>query len=118
MKMFSGWVTVAVNNMDAAARWYAEKFDLKNEGLTQNEDSDLYVVASRDMATKFLLVSRERDGEPDRAILNTGNAASAREWLLARGVNAGPVETDRQGTHYFEMRDLEDNVVEICEEPG
>jgi hypothetical protein len=28
-----------------------------------------------------------------------------------------PVETDRQGTHYFEMRDSEGNTVEICEEP-
>ena len=47
----------------------------------------------------------------------TGNAAKAREWLLARGINVGPDQTDGQGTHYVEFRDLEDNIIEICEEP-
>ena len=43
--------------------------------------------------------------------------AKAREWLLARGVNVGPAHTDIQGTHYIEMRDLDNNLIEICEEP-
>jgi hypothetical protein len=29
----------------------------------------------------------------------------------------GALEEDRQGTRYFEMRDLEGNVVEVAEEP-
>jgi hypothetical protein len=49
--------------------------------------------------------------------MDTASAAKAREWLLARGVEVGPVQTDRQGTHFVEMRDLENNMIEICEEP-
>jgi hypothetical protein len=30
---------------------------------------------------------------------------------------SGPIEKDRQGTQYFEMRDLEGNVIEVSEEP-
>ena len=32
------------------------------------------------------------------------------------GVNAGEVQQDRQGTHCFEMRDLEGTVIEVTEE--
>jgi hypothetical protein len=50
-------------------------------------------------------------------MFDTGNAQKAREWLLARGVNVGPVQTDGQGTHYCEIFDLDNNMIEICEEP-
>jgi hypothetical protein len=36
---------------------------------------------------------------------------------LPRGVNVGPIETDRQGTRYFAMQDLEGNAIEVSEEP-
>ena len=122
MKLFSGWITIAVKNVDAAAQWYAQKFDLKNEGVTQEEGMSRaceLMSRDRDMETKILLCEKENDdAELDRPILNTANAAKARDWLLARGVEVGPVQTDRQGTRYIEMRDCEGNMVEICEEPG
>jgi predicted enzyme related to lactoylglutathione lyase len=119
MKLFFGWITVAANDLEAAARWYAEKFDLKNSGFTEEDGSRFCELTSgREMEPKIVLWQKESDeAEPDRPILNTVNAVKAREWLLARQVNVGPVETDRQGTHYFEMRDSEGNTVEICEEP-
>ena len=40
-----------------------------------------------------------------------------REWLLSRGVSVGPVQVDGQGARYIEMRDLDNNMIEICEEP-
>jgi len=33
------------------------------------------------------------------------------------GVDVAEIQQDRQGTHYFEMRDLEGNVIEVSEEP-
>jgi len=39
-----------------------------------------------------------------------------RSWV-SRGVNVGEIQEDRQGTHYFEMRDLEGSVIEVSEEP-
>ena len=32
------------------------------------------------------------------------------------GVNVGEIQQDRQGTRFFEMRDLENNVIEIVED--
>jgi len=120
MKLFFGWITVAANDLEAAARWYVEKFELKNSGFTEEDGSRFceLTAGDYDMEPKIVLCQKESDeAEPDKPILNTANAAKAREWLLARNVSVGPVETDRQGTHYFEMRDNEGNTVEICEEP-
>jgi hypothetical protein len=40
-----------------------------------------------------------------------------REVLDSRGVNVGETQEDRQGTLYFEMRDLEGSGIEVSEEP-
>jgi hypothetical protein len=32
-------------------------------------------------------------------------------------VNVGEIHEHREGTHYFEMRDLEGSVIEVSEEP-
>jgi hypothetical protein len=50
-------------------------------------------------------------------MLYTSRIEKAREYLTSRGVFVGEIQQDRQGTHFFEMRDLENNVIEICEEP-
>jgi hypothetical protein len=50
-------------------------------------------------------------------MLYASNLKKAREFLSARAVNVGNIQQDRQGTHYFQMRDPEGNVIEICEEP-
>jgi hypothetical protein len=44
------------------------------------------------------------------------NLKKAHEYLLARGVTAGQIQ-DGGGTQFFELRDLEGNVIEICKEP-
>jgi len=38
----------------------------------------------------------------------------AREVLRGRGIDIGPIQLDRQGTSYFEFRDLEGNTIEVC----
>jgi hypothetical protein len=50
-------------------------------------------------------------------ILFVKNVQKTRDRLATRGVNVGPLQTDRQGMHYFEMRDMENNVIEFFEEP-
>ena len=50
-------------------------------------------------------------------MLYASNLKKAREFLSSRGVNVGEVQEDGQGTHFFEMRDMEGNVIEISEEP-
>lgn len=62
-------------------------------------------------------MSPDSGGSVDTPMFNTGNVAKAREWLLARGVSVGAIQTDRQGTRYVEMHDPDNNMIEICEEP-
>ena len=50
-------------------------------------------------------------------ILFTGVIDKAHEFLSSRGIRVSEIVLDRQGTHYFEMQDLEGNVIEITEEP-
>ena len=49
-------------------------------------------------------------------ILYAANIRKAREVLGSRGENVGEIQ-DRQGTCYFEMRDLEGSMIEVSEEP-
>ena len=58
-----------------------------------------------------------RSSEEFTHSMNASSVKKAREFLIARGVNVRPIQEDRQGTHFFEMRDLEGNVIEISEEP-
>ena len=46
-------------------------------------------------------------------MLHSSNLKKAREHLISRGVNVTEIQQDRQGTRYFEIRDLEDNVIEV-----
>jgi catechol 2,3-dioxygenase-like lactoylglutathione lyase family enzyme len=115
MAPFTGWIVVAVRNLDAAAAWYKQKLDLP-ESREAEDNSGGMELTTRNLETKVILLTGEE--YPDRPILDTSNAAKAREWLLARGVEVGPVQTDIQGTHFIEMRDLEGNTIEISEEPG
>jgi hypothetical protein len=50
-------------------------------------------------------------------MLYAANIKKAREVLGSSGVHVGEIQQDRQGTHYFEIRDLEGNVIELSEEP-
>lgn len=103
---------IGVRSMEPAIAWYKEKLDLP---ASQRVDDGGVELLSRNAETKIILTIGTEEGDPP--ILDTRNAAKTREWLLARGVEVGPVQTDRQGTHYIEMRDLENNIIEICEEP-
>jgi hypothetical protein len=48
-------------------------------------------------------------------MLYSSNLKKARERLISQGVSVSEIQQDRQGTHFFEMRDLEGNVVEVNE---
>ena len=117
MVPFTGWIVVTVRNLDAAAAaaWYKQKLELPESRKTEDDKTGGLELSTHNLEIKVLLFAGA--DYPDRPILDTRSAAKAREWLLARGVEVGPVQTDIQGTHFVEMRDLEGNMIEICEEP-
>ena len=64
-----------------------------------------------------MLGPREVPADDETPMLYTSRIEKARDFLTTRGVNVSEIQQDRQGTRFFEMRDLEGNVVEITEEP-
>ena len=111
-------MTIGVSDIAAAIAWYKEKLDLRVAGPVEDGEPGDTELVSRDEETRIVLSPEMGPGQDDPPpILDTANAAKAREWLLARGVNVGPLQTDRQGTRYIEMRDPDNNLIEISEEP-
>lgn len=114
MNLFTGMTTISVTNLAAAVPWYKEKFALKEP---KRSDPEYTQLETRDREFVITLCSGAQEPDEPPPIINTSSVAKAREWLSVRGVNVTPVQTDRQGTHYIEMRDLENNLIEISEEP-
>ncbi len=52
----------------------------------------------------------------DHPIIFCSKLKKAHEYLLGKGVAAGQIQ-DGGGTEFFEVRDPEGNVIEICKEP-
>jgi len=115
MRMFSGSMHVTVRDRDSAIAWYKDKFKLGSGSLLEMEDSEVALQSSDSELKVFLGAATDTPFE--RPMLATGNAQKAREWLIARGVSVDAIQSDRQGTRYFEIRDLENNAIEIFEEP-
>jgi len=63
------------------------------------------------------LTTRARLGTGKTPMLFTKKIGRIRDVLVARGVKAGTIEQDRQGIHYFQIRDPEGNLIEVIEEP-
>jgi len=119
MSLLSGAAAnyIPVADIAAATAWYVEKLGLRkvNVELDDGEDSVALGFSKDDCAVCLGPVGRS--SEEFTHMLNSSNLKKAREFLISRGVNVSEIQQDRQGTHYFEMRDLEGNVIEISEEP-
>ncbi|MFY9562580.1 MAG: VOC family protein [Terriglobales bacterium] len=108
---------IGVVDIAAATAWYIDKLGLRkvNVELDDGEDCVALGFAKDDYA--LCLGPPGRPTDELTPMLNSSNLKKAREFLISRGVNVSEIQQDRQGTHYFEMRDLEGNVIEVSEQP-
>lgn len=106
---------VAVRDVNATSQWYAEKFGLRK--LSPTDEIGPYAVALQFDPDKYPVILVPRDPMTPRSVpvFFARNIAKARRRLIADGVNAGPLQEDRQGTKFFEFLDGEGNTVEVCE---
>jgi len=109
---------VGVRDLNAATCWYMEKLGLKRTKVDVDEgEGCVALVFPKEAPTAIILgPPAQSDVEPTK-MLYTGAIERAHEWLNSRGVRVSAIETDRQGTRYFSMQDLEGNVIEVSEEP-
>lgn len=107
---------IGVVDIAAATAWYIEKLGLRKIEVEQNDCEDCVSLGfSKDEYAVCLGPIGHSSGKLT-PMFNSSNLKKAREFLISRGVTVTEIQQDRQGTRYFEMRDLEGNVVEISAE--
>jgi len=109
---------IGVTDVAAATSWYIEKLGLQKVPVEMDDPEGCVALGfSKKDQTCIALGPRGKPTDGTTPMFYASNVRKAREVLGSRGVNVGDVQEDRQGTHYFEMRDLEGNVIEVSEEP-
>jgi len=111
---------VGVSDLSGAVSWYKSKLGLQEVPLPPMDDQtgDMIAMAfsKKDGAT-IVLGPVGKSADENTRMLYAPKIKKAHETLSSRGVNAGAIEQDAQGTHYFRIRDVEGNEVEVSEEP-
>jgi len=107
---------IPVLDLSSTASWYADKFGLR-QYPTKFDDGQKGVELSDSEEIFFVLGPRDLPTDDETPMLYSSRIEKARNHLSSRGVSIGEVQRDRQGARFFEIRDLENNVVEIVEEP-
>jgi catechol 2,3-dioxygenase-like lactoylglutathione lyase family enzyme len=106
-----------VTDIAAATAWYIEKLGLRKVNVEMDDGEDCVALGFAKDDYALCLGPVGHSSEEFTHMLNSSNPKKARELLISRGVNVSEIQQDRQGTHYFEMRDLEGNVIEVSEQP-
>ena len=104
---------IAVVDTQAAAAWYIGKLGLRKVKVEMDDGVALGFIKDE---YAFCLVLSDSLPANRHRMLNSSNQRKAGEFLITESVNLGDILQDRQGTHYFEMRNMVGNAVEITEE--
>jgi hypothetical protein len=107
---------IHVRNIDSVSPWYVEKLGLHKMAAGLSEDSGSAVFRFKEDGKLVTLTTSGAAATTPTPILFTKKIGKIRSVLMARGVDAGAIDRDRQGIHYFEIHDPEGNVVEVVEE--
>ncbi|HET9742890.1 MAG TPA: VOC family protein [Terriglobales bacterium] len=113
------------SNLEQAKRWWMDAFDCKAVRVPSEWDDPL----PSDVALKLpgydeptILLSDRTGAEQahlDRSVavpvIFSSRLRKAHEHLSRRGITVGQIQGD-EAPHFFEIRDIEGNVIEICEE--
>jgi len=106
---------IRVRDLDSTSSWYAEKLGLEKAVENPWADADTSTYKFKEGGRCITLTTR--DVRTDRnLILFTKKLHKMQRVLFTRGISAGLVKQDRQGTRYFEIRDPEGNTIEVIEE--
>jgi hypothetical protein len=119
-------LALSYSDLEQAKRWWIDAFECKAMKVPPNWDnqlpSDVALRLQGDHEPTILLSDRaevERAGF-DRSlavvpVIFSDKLKKAHDHLSGRGVVVGPIQGEAS-PHFFEIRDIEGNVIEICEE--
>jgi len=108
---------VEVRDVTAASGWYAEKFGLRKLAATEQARPDGITLQFDESSDAVTLIPKDLVKSRPAPVFFTRKVGRVRDRLIANGVSAGPVQTDRQGTSFFELLDGEGNTLEVSEKP-
>lgn len=108
---------ILVRNIDSVSPWYIEKLGLRKLAENDRGESGVATFRFKEDGNSVVLTTRGGFGVGKTPILFTKKIGRMRDVMAARGVNVGTIERDRQGTHYFQIRDPEGNEIEVVQEP-
>lgn len=109
--------TIPTRDMAASMAWYSEKLGLRQIDVEMDNPEGCQTMGfSKEEWAITLVPPGEESREELMPRFYTGKITKAHEVLNSRGVSVGEIQQDAQGTHYFEIQDLEGNKIEVCEE--
>jgi len=121
--------SVALNysNIEAAKQWWIDAFDCKVVSVPADWDnplpSDVALKFPGDSEPTILLSARAEVGRagfdrpsPVASVIFCDKLKKAYEQLSSRGILVGPIQ-DGGDMQFFEIRDIEGHLIEICKEP-
>jgi hypothetical protein len=119
-------VSLCYSNIEAAKQWWIDAFGCKASRVPKDWDISL----SSDVALTFpgddvptILLSVQAEAEqaglerssPMVSVIFSDKLKKAHEHLSRHGVPAGPIQ-DRGDMQFFEVRDGEGHLIQICED--
>jgi catechol 2,3-dioxygenase-like lactoylglutathione lyase family enzyme len=120
-------VVLGYSNVEAAKQWWIDTFGCKVVRVPQDWDnplpSDVALTLPGDSKPTILLNAQSEVEQahferpsPVASVIFCDKLKKAYEHLSSRGVPAGPIQ-DGRDMQFFEIRDVEGHLIEICEEP-
>jgi catechol 2,3-dioxygenase-like lactoylglutathione lyase family enzyme len=120
-------VALSYSNVEAAKQWWIDTFGCKVVRVPQDWDnrlpSDVALTLPGYSGPTILLNAQsevEQAGfdrsSPIATVIFCDKLKKAHEHLSSRGVLAGPIQ-DGGDMQFFEIRDSEGHLIEICKEP-
>jgi hypothetical protein len=123
---YTEFLSLACSDVQAEKQWWITAFDCKEAKVPVDWDCSL----PSDVALKFpgsdqptILLSDKAeveragyDRQNGHPLIFCSNLKKAHGYFLKGNAAAGPIQ-DAGGTQFFEIRDPEGNVIEICKEP-
>lgn len=106
---------ILVRNPGEVTAWYTEKLGLRKVASNSLSESDTTFKFKED-GNSIVLTTRSGFGTEMTPMLYTKKIGKMRDVMMARGVEAGMMERDRQGIQHFQVLDPEGNEIEVVEE--
>lgn len=114
--MVPGSVHIRVENLESISPWYTEKLGLRRmKSVPEHEEAGAVGYKFNEDGMPIILTSRDKVRAMRTPIFYAKKIEKTRDILRSRGINAGSIVQDRQGTRFFEIHDPEGNAIEFVE---